>query len=126
VVLDTSALLAVFFNETAGPWVAAHMEAHADVLLMSTVNYTELLILMQDRQPLPVAQIRDAMEQSSIRLIPPTSHQAELAAAARIRYPLNLGDCFAYALAKDEGCPVLTLDRDFRSTDVQVVLPRAK
>lgn len=59
----------------------------------------------------------------SIRLIPPTSVQAEMAAAARIRYPLNLGDCFAYALAKDDDVALLTLDRDFRSTDVFLMLP---
>ncbi len=36
---------------------------------------------------------------------------------------LNLGDCFAYALACAEGCGILTLDRDFRSVDVPVDLP---
>lgn len=90
---------------------------------MSTVNYAEVLILAQDRQPKAAAEIRDAIENSSIQLVPPTAHQAEIAATARLRYPLNLGDCFAYALAKEQGSSVLTLDRDFRRTDVPVVLP---
>jgi uncharacterized protein with PIN domain len=34
-----------------------------------------------------------------------------------------LGDCFAYALAKVEQCPILTLDEDFRGIDVDVVMP---
>lgn len=90
---------------------------------MSTVNYAETLILVQDRQPLAAGEIREAFEASSLRLIPPTRRHAELAAAARLRYPLNLGDCFAYALAKEEDYPLLTLDGDFRHTDLTVILP---
>ena len=62
-------------------------------------------------------------EKSSGRLVPPTAEQAETAALARPRYALNLGDCFAYALAKQEDCPLLTLDRDFRRTDVKAITP---
>lgn len=50
--------------------------------------------------------------------------EALILIADRLRYPLNLGDCFAYALAKQEDCPLLTLDRDFRNTDIEVILPR--
>jgi len=125
VVVGTSALLAVFFNEKHGPWISDQLQSHRSELLMSTVNYAETLILVEDRQPSEVDQIRDAIEASSLRLIPPDREQAELAAAARLRYPFNLGDCFAYALAKQQDCPLLTLDRDFRNTDVTVILPRS-
>jgi ribonuclease VapC len=100
------------------------MQNHQDALLMSTVNYAEALILVRDRRPRAYAEVQPAIESSSIRLIAPTPRQAEIAAAARLKYPLNLGDCFCYALAKDEDCPVLTLDRDFRRVDVPVILPR--
>ena len=125
-VVDTSALLAVFFNEKTGPWVLDHLQANSADLAMSTVNYAEVLILLQDRQPAAFEDIRDAIETSSIRLVPPTQRHAEIAAAARLRYPLNLGDCFAYALAKDEDRALLTLDRDFRRSDLRVILPRAR
>jgi len=36
---------------------------------------------------------------------------------------LNLGDCFAYALAKEEGVALLTLDGDFKATDLDIVVP---
>jgi ribonuclease VapC len=124
VVVDTSALLAVFFNEGHGPWASDQLSQNRQRLLMSTVNYAELLILVEDRQPRLLSQIRNAVEESSIRLVPPSADQAETAAAARLRYPLNLGDCFAYSLAKHEDCPLLTLDRDFRKTDLEVVFPR--
>lgn len=124
-VVDTSALLAVFFNEKNGAWVLDHLQANSGDLAMSTVNYAEVLILVQDRQPQAYQEIRDAIETSSIRLIPPTARHAEIAADARLRYPLNLGDCFAYALAKDEDRALLTLDRDFRRSDLRVILPGA-
>lgn len=91
---------------------------------MSTVNYVETLILVGDRFPRRVNEVRELINSSEIRIVPPTRHQAELAAAARLKYPLNMGDCFAYALAKEEDCPLLTLDRDFRNTDISVVLPK--
>lgn len=30
---------------------------------------------------------------------------------------LNMGDCFAYALAKEQGCPLLYVGEDFARTD---------
>jgi len=124
VVVNTSILLAVFFNERFGAWALDRLQEHADSLRMSTVNYAEALILIQDRQPHLFVEIHDAIRASSIRLVAPTAEQAESAASARLRFPLNLGDCFAYALAKQEQCPVLTLDKDFRKTDVPIIFPR--
>jgi ribonuclease VapC len=124
VVVDTSALLTVFFNEKFGPWVIDQLQTHASDLSMSTVNYAELLILVRDRQPKAFSEVGEAIQSSSIRLVPPSAHHAEIAASARLRYPLNLGDCFAYALAKEENSPLLTLDRDFRRTDVSPIIPR--
>ncbi|HYM10934.1 MAG TPA: type II toxin-antitoxin system VapC family toxin [Bryobacterales bacterium] len=122
-VVDTSILVAVFFNEPFGPWATDQLNENARRLRMSTVNYAEALILIEDRQPQLFAEIRSAIQSSSIRLVAPTPQQAEIAAAARLRFPLNLGDCFAYALARQEDCPVLTLDRDFLKTDAAVVVP---
>jgi len=123
VVVDTSILLAIFFNEPSGPWALDQLQNNRQSLRMSTVNYAEVLILIYDRQPQLFEMIRKGIEESAIRLVPPTPEQAEIAAAARFRYPLNLGDCFAYALAKQEGSALLTLDRDFRRTDLEIVIP---
>ena len=123
-VVDTSILIAIFFNEKYGPWALDRLTEYQPLLRMSTVNYAEALILMEDRQPRLFPEMREAIETSSVRLVPPTPEQAETAARARLRYPLNLGDCFAYALAKHEECSLLTLDRDFRKTDLNVVLPK--
>lgn len=122
-VVDTSILLAIFFNEKKGVWAADQLQVHALSLRMSTVNLAETLILVQDKQPQIFEEIRETILNSSIRFVPPTVRQAEMASKARLLFPINLGDCFAYALAKDEGCPILTMDKAFRKTDIHVVLP---
>ncbi len=122
-VIDTSILIAVLFNEADAPWALDQLQQSRGDLAMSTVNLAEVLILCEDRQPKLLPTLREMLVSSSIRFVPPSTTQAAIAASARVRYPLNLGDCFAYALAKEEGLPLLTLDRDFRKTDLPVVLP---
>ena|SRR5688572_15849317 len=122
-VIDTSVLVAVFFDEKHADWALAQLEAHAGALRMSTVNLTELVILIRDRQPQLADEIEDAILGSGIRFVPPDVDHARIAAAARLRFPLNPGDCFAYALASAEGCGILTLDAGFRHVDVPVTLP---
>lgn len=46
---------------------------------------------------------------------------ASEAAHARLQYPINLGYCFAYALAKARSLPLLSLDSDFNKTDIRLV-----
>ncbi len=122
-VVDTSALLAVLFNEPGADWVVGQLEKNAAELRMSTVNLTETLIRLRDRQPQLADRLEDDLLESDIRFVAPDVEQARLAAEARLRLPLNLGDCFAYALAVVEGVPILTLDRSFRRVDHPVVLP---
>ena len=122
-VVDTSILLAIIFDEEHAAWAVEQLQAGAGELRMSTVNLAEVLILVRDRQPRLADGIEEAVLGSGIRFVAPDVIQAQTAAWARLRFPLNLGDCFAYALASTEGCPVLTLDRDFRAVDLRVVLP---
>lgn len=124
-VVDTSALLSLLLGETNAGWVAAELDRHSADLAMSTVNLTEALIVLADRQPDRFAQLEELVFSSGIRFVPPDLEQASLAARARLRFPLNLGDCFAYALAAVEKSSILTTDRDFRAVDVPVVLPES-
>ncbi len=90
---------------------------------MSTVNLAEVLVLLRDRQPTLFEQLEERLLASGIRFVPPDIEQARVAAEARLRYPLNFGDCFAYALAAAEDLPILTLDTAFRVVDRHVLLP---
>ena len=60
---------------------------------------------------------------SGLRFVPPDAEQARTAARARLDFPLNLGDCFAYALADAEDDVILTLDADFQKADRPVLVP---
>lgn len=122
-VVDTSAVIAVLFAEREADWVASCMNAHASDLRMSTVNLAETLILLRDRQPTLFPTIERRLFDGSIRFDAPSIAQARVAAEARLRFPLNLGDCFAYALANEHDAPILTLDRDFRRTGLKILAP---
>jgi ribonuclease VapC len=65
------------------------------------------------------------LQQAFIIVEPVTVEQSRLAREAyrdygkgRHRAGLNFGDCFAYALAKEKGEPLLFKGDDFRKTDV--------
>jgi ribonuclease VapC len=122
-VVDTSIVLAIFFGEEHGEWAAAKLQEHEGELVMSTVNLAEALIRLRDRQPARFPELEAQLLTSSIRFQAPDARQAQSAADARMKYPLNLGDCFAYALARVRSLPILTLDSDFRTTDCSVVMP---
>ncbi len=120
--VDTSAILCIHFDEPHAAWVAGHL-ASAPQLWMSTINLTECLICLRDRNGDGAADLEHDLLTSGIIFVPPDQAQAILAAHARLTYPLNVGDCFAYALAKTQALPLLTLDRDFRPTDIQILIP---
>ena len=122
-IVDTSVILAILFEEPQAQWVAQQLNSNAGQLCMSTVNLAETLILLRDRQPTLYDELEEDLLTSGIRFVPPDISQSKIAAQARLRYPLNLGDCFVYALSVAEDRPILTLDQDFRVTDRPVILP---
>lgn len=122
-IVDSSALLCLLLGEPEATWVATQLDENRARLSMSTVNLAEVLIRLRDLQPMLADEMEGAIRQSGIRFVPPDFDQARIAATARSRFPLNLGDCFAYALASVEGSAILTLDSDFRRTDHPAILP---
>lgn len=71
---------------------------------------------------------RAIVEALDIRLVDATADLARAALDAFERYGrpspgiLNMGDCFAYALAKREDAPLLFKSHDFGRTDVKAAL----
>ena len=72
------------------------------------------------------------VDRLGIAVVPVSVEQVRLGRVAHQRFGrgsghparLNLGDCFAYALAKDTGEPLLYKGDDFVHTDVRSVFPR--
>lgn len=119
-IVDTSALLAVLFAEAHAPAIAAVLGV-TQPLVMSTVNLCEVLVLAADRKAVSVAEVTELLMPFAIDYVAPDTLTTAVAATARLRLPLNFGDCFAYALAKTRNEPLLTLDSDFARTDAALV-----
>jgi ribonuclease VapC len=124
-ILDTSALIAVLFWEPEAPHYARLMH-DADRCLISAGSYLELSIVIE-RQARPEADRQCEMffRRAGIVIEPFTVEQAHIARQAfhdfgKGRHPagLNFGDCFAYALAKITGEPLLFKGEDFKKTDI--------
>ena len=127
-IIDTSALLAILFDEPDGPTLLRRI-AEAPIRLMSSANAVEAWIVA-DRHANPAkGPALDALlETLGIDIVPVTVQHARLARTAyytygKGRHPagLNFGDCFAYALAKATDLPLLFKGDDFGQTDVPVV-----
>jgi uncharacterized protein with PIN domain len=70
------------------------------------------------------------VHRAAIEIVPSDAGQAELARVAWREYGkgrhaagLNFGDCFAYALARASGEPLLFKGDDFTRTDIQAADP---
>ena len=126
IAVDTSALLAVALSEPEADACIVALAAEADVL-MSAGTLAEMLVV-SGRRGLGAAAAR-LMARFGLTVIPVTEDSARRVAEAYARWgrgvhpaSLNLGDCFAYVVAMEHGCPLLYVGNDFSRTDVQSVL----
>ena len=125
-IVDTSALLAVFFNEPEAEEFARAI-AGAEASRMSVANLLEASIIADSQTDPRTGRQLDALVANFRLLIEPvTEEQVRLARQAyfdfgRGNHPagLDFGDCFAYALAKATGEPLLFKGDDFKQTDIQ-------
>jgi ribonuclease VapC len=126
--VDASALLAIILKEEdAGTF--RRVIASADSAVISAVNYWEVLVRAQvEFGPAGLDFAEELLVESRIRVEVADAGLARSAAAAFARFRgrpggrLNLGDCFAYALAAREGDGLLFKGNDFPKTDVKRVL----
>lgn len=124
-VIDTSALAAIFFGETER---SAFLDAilAAETRLLSAATLLETGIVLEARNGEAAGREFDLfVVRADLKIIPVDAEQADLARSAwrkygKGRHPagLNFGDCFAYALAKATGEPLLAKGTDFTLTDV--------
>lgn len=122
IVVDTSALMAITLREPGAAACRAALE-DADAILMSAGTLAEALIVAGLRGLGP--DMFEAVEAFGMSIVPVTEAGARRAADAYSHWGkgvhpagLNLGDCFAYALAKEQNCPLLYVGGDFARTDI--------
>jgi ribonuclease VapC len=124
-ILDASALVAILAKE---PDSEIYVEAisRAPTCRISAGDFLELSIVLEGQFGADALRQCDALfRRIGIVIEPFTVEQAHIARQAfhdfgKGRHPagLNLGDCFAYALAKVTGEPLLFKGEDFCKTDV--------
>ena len=126
IAVDTSALMAVVLGEVEAEACITALEAE-DEILISTGTIAEALIVAARRN------VSEEME-SLINGLGLNAIAVTLASARRIARAyeqwgkgvhtagLNLGDCFAYEVAKQHDCPLLYIGSDFARTDIKGVL----
>jgi len=126
-VIDTSALLAIFLAEPERKQFLKVI-TEAETRLISVANALETGIVLEARRGEAAGREFDLfLNHARVEMVAVDAEQVEVARAAWRRYgkgrhpaALNFGDCFAYALAKVLGEPLLAKGDDFLRTDVEV------
>lgn len=128
-VIDTSAILAILFNEAERRLFNERIAADA-IRLVSAASYLETAIIVNDRLGFEGARdLRLFFAEADIEVGSVTFEQAEVAREAYRKYGrgnhpagLNFADCFSYALAKVSKEPLLFKGKDFSQTDIPAVV----
>lgn len=129
-IIDSSAFIAMLRAE---PEASSFVEVltRSSARRLSAANFVEVAIAIDaGRNPVSSAQVDTFIRTAQIEIVAVTESQAHLARAAYRDYgkgsghpaQLNFGDCFAYALAKETGEPLLYKGNDFIHTDLRSAL----
>ena len=129
-IIDTSAIVAILRAE---PEARSFAKAIAGTRSrrVSAVNFVEAAAVIDgSRDPVASRRFDELFREARLVVEPVTAAQAQVAREAYRDFGkgsghpagLNLGDCFAYALAKETGEPILFKGDDFRRTDLTPAL----
>jgi ribonuclease VapC len=126
IAVDTSALVAIVLKEPQADACLAALGAD-DEVLMSAGTLAEVFIVSTRRNV--GTEMARLIERLAPDVVPVTSAVARRIGEAYSRWgrgvhpaALNLGDCFAYAIAQEHACGLLYVGDDFAKTDIEAVL----
>jgi ribonuclease VapC len=129
-VLDASAIVAVLTSEPERDAILETIDAAAIRLIPAFAIY-EASLAVARRKSIPVdlarADVRAFAISCNATIAPVGEDEANAAVSAHMRFGkgtghparLNMGDCFAYAVAKTRGLPLLFKGEDFALTDIK-------
>ena len=128
ITVDASAILAILLEEPeAAAFKVALLESGGGVI--SPVNHWELLVRARAvKGDIGHSAAEAILTTLGVEVGEITATHSRLAATAHERFgratpaKLNLGDCFAYALAMTEGDGLLFKGDDFPKTDIKSAL----
>ncbi len=125
IVVDTSAIVAIVRHEDEES-IFTEILDNSPAAVMSAVSYVEAhMVIVGRRLRAKAATVESMLAALGIETVEVTHEQAGLAIGSFLAYGkgrhrarLNLADCFAYALAKSRGAPLLFKGDDFLQTDI--------
>jgi ribonuclease VapC len=129
-VIDTSALLAIFLSEPERKRFL-NLIIEASARLISSANVLETGIVLEARRGEAAGREFDLfVVRANLEVVSVDSEQVEVARSAWRKYgkgrhpaALNFGDCFAYALTKCSGEALLAKGEEFSQTDIEICSP---
>ena len=128
--VDASVIVAIMTGEDdAAMLLAALEEASAPFTTAIGVFEATLGVFRKHRRPLEAVeeQVMQFLLRARITVFPISPEEAGLALSAFARFgkgqghpaQLNMGDCFAYAAARQRGAALLCKGDDFPQTDIR-------
>jgi ribonuclease VapC len=125
IIVDTSVVVAIVRHEEEES-IFTEILDQSSAAIMSAVSYVETYMVVTGRRSKAESKtLESVIAALSIEIADVTNDQAGQAIRAftaygKGRHPagLNLADCFAYALAKSRGAPLLFKGDDFIKTDI--------
>jgi ribonuclease VapC len=126
VIIDSSALIAILRDEAEAPDFARAIAA-ARGCRISAASFLEAAIIIDgSRNPIASRRFDDLLREGQIVVEPVTAAQAQVGREAYRDFGrgsghparLDFGDCFAYALSRATGEPLLFKGEDFSRTDI--------
>lgn len=127
IVIDTSALAAIAFDEPEREDFL-RVIAGAERVLLGTPTLVEARLLVHGRRgQRAVVLLDDLLRLPPFEVVAPSAAESDAAYAAFVAYgkgsghpaALNYGDLFSYAIAKVRGLPLLFKGEDFAATDIE-------
>jgi ribonuclease VapC len=132
VIVDTSVLIAILREEADADAYLASIGAAARIRISAGTLLETMIVVDGNRSPLLSRRLDELVKDIPLVIEPVTEEQARIAREAYRDYGrgsghragLNFGDCFAYALARVTGEPLLFKGDDFSHTDITPALSR--
>lgn len=129
-IVDVSAIVAFIMKEEGSGIYEPYLFSDTVPLFISAINWWEVHARITRHDKPDVTQSLQFFQRGTrMKFVAVDKDQTNMAIEAfrrfgkgRHRAKLNLGDCFAYALAKGRNEPLLLKGNDFRHTDVRAVL----
>ncbi len=124
IVLDSYAIVGYFEQEKCAGKVVQFLEkaSRKEIYpLMNLINWGEVYYaISRSKGESHAEECLLVMEQLPIELVGVDRELIYQASRFKARYAIAYGDCFAAALAKREGCKVLTGDKEFQKLHQEI------